>query len=87
MAADFPTHQFDELLADGRTKSRATEAPRGRVIGLGEAVENLALRFARDAYSCVDDLEPHADHLAYCRHSCESHLDAAAFCELDGITN
>src|SRR6185503_3838977 len=55
LQADAPAHQEDELLRDRGAQAAAAEAARGRLVGLGEALEDLRLRLGRDADAGVAD--------------------------------
>ena len=64
-----PPSRSRELAGDGEPEAGAAVTPRGRLVGLGEALEDPLLRLGRDADAGVLDLDPQrhplgADRLA-----------------------
>ena len=55
--ADLTAHQRRKLAADGQPQARAAVFPRSKRVGLAEGIENVALRFGRDADARVDHFE------------------------------
>ena len=55
--ADLAAHLLHELLADREAEAGAAVFPRGRAVGLDECLEELRLRFGRDADAGVAHAE------------------------------
>jgi hypothetical protein len=59
--ADIAAEQQAELPADRQTEAGAAVAPRGRTVGLGEPLEQLADELRRDADAGVADFDDESD--------------------------
>src|SRR5262249_22657030 len=77
------THHARELAGDGKAKTSAAEALRGRGIGLAELLEQLCLLFRRHADAGVGDGE--LDEVAAIAHLACRKVALARFGELAGI--
>jgi hypothetical protein len=84
---DAAAHQPDKVLGDRRAQARPAEAPGGGLVGLREALEDLALRLGRDADPRVPDRELEARRRVGLREHRHMDGDAAFLGKLDGVAD
>ena len=87
--ADSTAQQFRQLLADRDPQTAAAIAARGRLVGLGEALEYPLLRRLVDADPRIRDLEadPYAVIADIPRRAFHGQVDMSLLGKLDGISN
>src|SRR5438067_163008 len=80
-------HHFNELLADRETQAGAAVFARRGPVGLGEVLENAALRFRADSGTGIADLEPKHDLFPYLLDSGHAYYHFALVGEFYRVTH